>query len=168
VKERKSRSSVDPEIDPIEFARTIALNALSARPKSRRELEVQLARRGVDEESAKLVLDRLATVGLIDDLEFARAWSRSRQGTKGLSRRVLAQELNAKGIDRSIAEGVLAEISPVDEYEAALAVALKKARSVSSLEPNIQVRRIFDLLARKGFSSSISAQIIRQVLSDQK
>lgn len=152
--------------NPIEFARGIALNALSSRAKSRRELETQLAKRGVDEPTAKLVLDRLSDAGLIDDREFARAWSRSRARTKGLSRRVLARELSVKGIDRSISEEVLAEISPDDEYEAALAVATKKARSVTNLPREVQVRRIFDLLARKGFSSSISARIIKDVLSD--
>ena len=165
MNQRKTRLPVDPNIDLVEFARTTALNALSVRPKSRRELEIQLARRGIDDESAKLVLDRLTAVGLVDDLEFARAWSRSRQNKKGLSRRVIAQELNQKGIDRSISEGVLAEISPEDEYEAALAIAAKKARSVSKLSPEIQVRRVFDLLARKGFSSSISAQVIRETFA---
>jgi len=155
------------EADPIEFARGVALNALSSRPKSRRELEQQLARRGVAAETVELVLDRLAVVGLIDDREFARLWSQSRARTKGLSRRVLAQELNAKGIDRAIAEEVLAGISPEDEYEAALAVAVKKARSLTNQPRDVQMRRIFDLLARKGFSSAISAQIIKKVLNDK-
>jgi regulatory protein len=166
VKSRKTQISADPGIDPIEFARGIALNALSARPKSRRELELQLTKRGVTQENVKLALDRLASVGLVDDLEFARAWSHSRQRTKGLSRRVLAQELSAKGIDRSLAQGVLDEISADDEYQAALAIATKKARTTSNLSHDVQVRRIFDLLARKGFASSISSRIVRDVLKD--
>lgn len=154
------------EADPIEFAHGVALNALSSRAKSRRELETQLAKRGVADETIKLVLDRLADVGLIDDREFARVWSQSRTRTKGLSRRVLAQELRTKGIDQAITDEVLAGISPEDEYEAALGVATKKARSVMNLPREVRVRRIFDLLARKGFSSSISAQIIKDVLGD--
>lgn len=164
MKEPKRKSNA--QTDPIEFARGIALNALSSRPKSRRELEQQLARRKVAAETAELVLDRLAAVGLIDDREFARAWSQSRASTKGLSRRVLAQELNAKGIDKAIAQEVLAAISPDDEYEAALSVAEKKARSLTNYPRDIQLRRIFDLLARKGFSSSISTQVIKKVLGE--
>lgn len=160
--------AVDPqrEADPIEFARGVALNALSSRAKSRHELETQLAKRGVTQEIAKLVLDRLVAVGLVDDLEFARVWSQSRARTKGLSRRVLAQELRTKGIDQAITDEVLIGISPEDEYEAALAVAVKKARAVTNLPREVQVRRIFDLLARKGFSSSIAGQIVKDVLSD--
>jgi regulatory protein len=116
-------------------------------------------------ETAKIVLDRLSEAGLVDDREFAKAWSQSRQRSKGLSRRMLAQELNGKGIDRSISEEILAEISPEGEYEAALAIATKKARSVSHLSYEVQTRRIFSLLARKGFSSSISSQIVKKVLS---
>jgi len=163
---KEPQANLRAEVDPIEFARGVALNALSSRAKSRRELEKQLARRGVAEEITKLVLDRLAVVGLVDDREFARVWSQSRVRTKGLSRRVLAQELRAKGIDQAITEEVLAGISPEGEYEAALAVAMKKARSVTNLPRDVATRRIFDLLARKGFSSSISAQIIKDVLSD--
>ena len=162
---RKPESAFQLENDPIEFARSIALNALSSRAKSRRELETQLAKRGVDEVTAKIVLDRLSDAGLVDDREFAKAWSQSRQRSKGLSRRMLAQELNGKGIDRSISEEILAEISPEGEYEAALAIATKKARSVSHLSYEVQARRIFSLLARRGFSSSISSQIIKEVLN---
>ena len=161
---KKPETNLKAEVDPIEFARTIALNALASRAKSRHELEIQLAKRGVADETIKLVLDRLTDVGLIDDRGFALAWSQSRQRAKGLSRRVLSQELTAKGIDRATADEVLDGISPDDEYEAALAIAKKKARSVTNLPRDVQVRRIFDLLARKGFSSSISAQIIKEVL----
>lgn len=152
------------EADPVEFARTIALNALASRPKSRHELETQLERRGVANEISALVLDRLALVGLINDREFAEAWSRSRVRAKGLSRRVLARELRAKGIEQEIADAVLAEITPEDEYSAALSIATKKARSTTELPREVQVRRIFDLLARKGFSSSISTRIIKEIL----
>ena len=161
---RKPDSAFQLEHDPIEFARGVALNALSSRAKSRRELETQLGKRGVDEVTIKIVLDRLADAGLVDDREFAKAWSQSRQRSKGLSRRVLAQELSGKGIDRSISEEILAEISPEGEYEAARSIAIKKARAVSHLAYEVQARRIFSLLARKGFASSISSQIIREVL----
>jgi regulatory protein len=165
VGSRKPESRFELENDPIEFAHSIALNALSSRAKSRRELETQLAKRGVDKVTAKIVLDRLSDAGLVDDREFAKAWSQSRQASKGISRRMLAQELNGKGIDRSISEEILAEISPEGEYEAALAIATKKARGVSHLTYEVQARRIFSQLARKGFSSSISSQIIKEVLS---
>jgi len=164
VGERKTESPRSAQADPVEFARNVALNSLSSRAKSRRELELQLERRGVEVDCAKLVLDRLMAVGLVNDLEFARAWSRSRQSSKGISRRLLARELNAKGIDRDIAENVLAEISPEDEYEAARTIAEKKARSIAQLPREIQVRRVFDLLTRRGFPPAVSASIVREVL----
>ena len=48
--------------------------------------------RNVPDEVASQLLDRFEEVGLIDDEAFARSWVDSRQRTRGLARRALAQE----------------------------------------------------------------------------
>ena len=63
-------------------AQTICLNALSVRAKSRGELRAHLARRGIPLDVATEVLDRLERSKLINDLDFARAWSKSRLSSK--------------------------------------------------------------------------------------
>jgi len=160
-----SPADLQQDADPIEVARTVALNALSSRAKSRHELEVLLARRGVEPEIAKSVLDRLANVGLINDREFAKAWTTSRRRAKGLSRRALALELDAKGIDRTVAEEVLTDFSPEDEYATALAIAKKKAQTLLALPREVQMRRVSGLLARKGFSSAVATRVLKEVIS---
>lgn len=126
---------------------------------------VLLAGRGVAPEIARTVLDRLEGVGLINDREFAKAWTTSRRRAKSLSRRVLALELAAKGIDRALAEEVLGEFSPEDEYLVALTIAEKKARTLVALPREVQLRRISGLLARKGFSSPVASRVLRDVIN---
>ena len=84
--------------DQLSAAQTIALNALAPRAKSRGELASHLKRRGIEEDVAVEVLDRLEKSGLVNDLEFARAWASSRMRAKNLSKRVIANELREKGV----------------------------------------------------------------------
>ena len=70
------------ERDYVGAAQTIALNALAVRAKSRGELAAQLKRRGIPLDVADDVLDRLQRSGLINDLDFARAWSTDRKSTR--------------------------------------------------------------------------------------
>ncbi len=152
------------EADPYFIAESIALIALAPRAKSRGELLAHLKRRGTADEVAKAVLYRLQERGLINDEEFARAWSESRQRAKKLSKRVIATELRSKGIDPETIEIVTAEIDEDDEYENALALAMRKASSLSRLDPEVAHRRLSSALARRGFSFSIISRVAREVL----
>ena len=88
--------------DPYSEAMSIALYALAPRAKSRDELYKQLLKRGVDSDNANAVLDSLELQGLLNDLEFAKLWSESRQRAKKLSKRVIAGELRTKGVSQDI------------------------------------------------------------------
>jgi len=68
--------------DPYSEAMSLALYALAPRAKSRDELFKQLVKRGVDSDIANSVLDSLELQGLLNDLEFAKLWSESRQRAK--------------------------------------------------------------------------------------
>src|SRR5579875_745977 len=58
--------------DSIEKAHAAALNFLSYRPRSLREIEQRLARGGSDPEVIDAVISRLECSGLVDDRAFAR------------------------------------------------------------------------------------------------
>ena len=157
-------SSADASIDPYERARTICLTQLSFAPRSRAHLTSVLARRNVPADISQAVLDRLTEVGLVDDVEYAAMWVRSRQRTKGLSRRALRDELLRNGIDREHVEEALAQIDDADEWATARALVERKAASVASLEFPAQVRRLVSMLARKGYSAQVAFDVVKQVL----
>ena len=156
----------NPEADPFSVARNIALRQLSLAPRSRLQLEQSLAKRKVLPEVAGPVLDRLTEVGLIDDLAYAGMFVRSRCLTKKVSRSVLKMELRKKGISDEYIEVALGEISDADEYQMATDLVLKKLRSMSNLELEVKQRRLFGLLARKGYNSSIALRVIKEQLAE--
>jgi regulatory protein len=153
----------DEERDYVGAAQTICLNALAVRAKSRGELAAQLKRRGIPLEVATDVLDRLERSKLINDLDFARAWSKSRLSSKKISKRVLAQELRRKEVADDLIAIALDEISSDDEYEAALQLGERKARSLQNYAEDVRARRITSALARKGYNYGIISRVLKEV-----
>ena len=153
----------ESERDYAGAAMTIATNALAMRAKSRGELAAQLKRRGIPLDVANDVLDRLERSKLIDDLEFARIWSRTRLSSKKISKRVLAQELRKKEVADDLIAIALDEISTDDEYEAALQLGERKARSLANYAEEIRERRITSALARKGYNYSIISRVLKEI-----
>jgi len=109
------------------------------------------------------VLDRLQRSGLINDLDFARAWSTSRMNSKKISKRVLAQELRKKEVSDDLIAIALEEISGEDEYAAALQLGQRKARSLANYETEVRERRITSALARKGYNYGIISRVLREI-----
>ena len=156
-------NSVDQEADPYSIANTIALNALVARAKSKGELLAHLKKRGVEDDVAQATIFCLQENGLINDSEFAKAWTQSRHTSKKLSKRIIAGELRTRGVDQSSIDEALDEIDDESEYRTAFSLGMKKYNTMSRLEPEVQIRRIQSLLQRKGFSFPTIARVIREL-----
>ena len=153
-----------PDADPESVARTILLDELTGRARSRSELAGKLAQKGVPDDVAAELLDRFEQVGLVDDAAFANDWVRSRQAGRGLARRALAQELRRKGISDEVAREALDSVDPDDEVESARELVRRKLRSVAKLDRAVAIRRLTGMLARKGYSSGVALRVVREEL----
>jgi regulatory protein len=145
-------------------ARTILLNQLTGRARTRSELATKLSSRDVPDEIAHRLLDRFEEVGLVDDAAFAREWVEQRQSGRGLAKRALAMELRRKGIDDEVAREALDEIDSDDEVEAARPLVRAKLRTVRDLDRDKAVRRLVGMLARKGHSSGVAFRVVKEEL----
>ncbi len=125
-----------------------ALRLLAYRPRSEAEIRQRLARRGLPPQVIQETIARLRDQGLLSDAAFARFWVETRDQTSPRGRRLLWQELAAKGIEREIAHQAIA---PVAEEDAALRAAQKKARHLQGQDYSIFRRRLGDFLLRRGF-----------------
>ena len=94
----------------IERAREVALTLLDRSRKTRRELERRLADKGFPAAVATAALDRLAQVGLVDDVEYARAFVRSKLARSTVGLRVLENQLRARGISDADRAQALADL----------------------------------------------------------
>lgn len=134
-----------------------------ARAKSKGELLAHLKSRGVEDDVAQAVLFRLQESGLVNDRDFAVAWANSRHSHKKLSKRIIAGELRQKGVIQEQIDEALDGIDDESEYRAAFDLAFKKFNTMSRLEPEVQIRRIQSLLARKGFGFSVISRVLREL-----
>jgi regulatory protein len=156
----------DNEPDAYDVARQIVLRQLAMSPKSRQQLRDKLRTRNGPDDVAEAVLDRMATVGLIDDEAFAGMLVRSQQAGRGLAKRALARELRTKGVDDETARATLAAIDPEDERDRAAQLVAKKLRSMHGLEPVVQKRRLAGMLARKGYPADLAMAVIREAIAE--
>ncbi len=153
-------------VDPYTAARDYCLNLLTASPRTRAELHEKLIRRGVDEDVAERVLNRLHEVGLIDDSAVAELWVRSRHNYQGLARKALSIELRRKGVaDDVVAEAVSAVDSDAEESRARELVR-KRLRGTVPADELTVIRRLVGMLARKGYSEGLAYRVVKSELRD--
>lgn len=157
----------DHDADPYDVARQIALRQLTMAPRSRKQLEDKLRQRGCEDDVARVVLDRLTEVGLIDDAAYARMLVRSGQEFKGLAPRALSQQLRRKGVDEDIIEQALAEVAdPDQDSHRARELVDKRLRTMRGLDRQVQTRRLAGFLGRKGYDGALAFRVIREALDE--
>lgn len=148
----------------LELARGIALNQLAARARSAAELRRALAKRNVAADVIDELLGRFAEVGLIDDAAFAEALTQSRALHSGRGRARIRRELQEKGVASELVQQALEGLDPDDERAAALALAMRRARSLAGFEPHVARRRLMGVLLRRGYPAPVVASVADEVL----
>jgi regulatory protein len=156
----------DPEPDPESVARTICLQLLTQRARSRAELADRLRSRNVPDDVAGRVLDRMAEVGLVDDQAFAHDFVRAKRAERGLSARELSRQLRTKGVGGEAIDTAVADLDEQAERVTARRLVERKLRSMSGLDTQVQIRRLAGLLARKGYPPGLAFQVVREVVGE--
>ncbi|HVT40269.1 MAG TPA: regulatory protein RecX [Gemmatimonadaceae bacterium] len=135
-----------------------ALEAIALRARSVKELERWLAQREHAPEHIAAAVQRLISLDLLNDAEYARSFARSRTLGRGMSRRRVQAELARRGIAREVADVAIGDVmadEAVDEQALVEAAAAKKMRALVELEPEVQRRRLYGFLARQGFPGDL-------------
>jgi len=158
--------SISEEIDQNQIAKQVLLRRLSNAPRTRKELAQDLKKKKIEEDIAQLALDRFEELGLINDQTFSDNFVSNTHQRRKLGKKALKQQLRSKGVSEEIANQAVSQISETDEFQAALALALKKMRSIQHDDPQSQIRKIVGLLARKGYSAGLSFQVAKEVIND--
>lgn len=163
---------VDPssigEADPATAARNIVLRRLTRAPQTRAQLLEALEAKGIPDEVATQVLDRMTEVGLVDDVEYAAMFVRSRRASRGLAPRVLAQELRAKGVADDIIDAELAGIAPAEDRALAESLVDRRLAATAGLDPDARARRLAGMLIRKGYSAGLAFDVVKSALRDEE
>ena len=157
------------ETDPYTRAKTIVYNQLAYSAKTRGQLRKKLQAEGFDAELIEPLLDKFEAAKLIDDAEYAQTFVAQKSRTKKLSRAALRRELAERGVHGEEAENALAQRTDEQEREDAAELVRKKLRPGRDLSDRAEkdrvTRRLLGMLARRGYSSSVSMSVIREELA---
>ena len=157
------------ETDPYTRAKTIVYNQLAYSAKTRGQLRKKLQAEGFDAELIEPLLDKFEAAKLIDDAEYAQSFVAQKSRTKKLSRAALRRELAERGVHGEEAENALAQRTDEQEREDAAELVRKKLRPGMDLSDRAEkdrvTRRLLGMLARRGYSSSVSMSVIREELA---
>ena len=158
------------ELSREEQARALCLRLLTARARTRAELEGQLTKRGFPDEVSNRVLDRLAQVGLVDDADFAEQWVRSRRTNAGKGKRALGAELRTKGVDNDVITAALADIDAGVERERAEQLVRDKLRrgKLGDDDDTKVARRLVGMLARRGYNQTMALDVVKDELASER
>lgn len=149
-------------------AENVTMHALTRRGQSRAEVADLLRRREVDPVIAEAELDRLESVGLIDDRALAADLVDRLRSRKKLGPSALRNELMRRKLDRSAIDEALAEND--DEASAddlVVELARDRARRLGGLDRSTAERRLVDFLARKGHTGGAAREAARRALDDR-
>ncbi len=131
---------------------------------SRQRLIDRLKRKKHDPKAAATIADELVAKGLLDDAAFAASIATSAARRAG--KRFVESKLRARGIDRTTASKASSDAaSQRNAVEDALTLARARAKRMSDkLTPDAKRRRLYGLLARRGYDGDVCRRVVDQVL----
>ncbi|MCD8376023.1 MAG: recombination regulator RecX [Oscillospiraceae bacterium] len=135
-----------------------AIDLLSRKPLSRREMADRLRRWGADEEETQALCQRMEQLGYLDDEAYALRLTRYYTG-KGYGVRYLREEFCRRGVPRHLWERAMEELPDpapfLDEF-------IRKRLGGAPADDPRELRRLSGALERRGFVwSDISAALDR-------
>jgi regulatory protein len=148
--------------NPYEYA----LNLLSARAYTTRALARKLTQKGFNKSEADETIARLIDNGLLSDEKYAEEFARQRLVVAGASRRRVEQLLAQRGIARDVAKAAAEKViedEEVDPIAAMEKIARKKQMTMNGLDIALQRKRLFGLLARKGYEIDDINQVLSRI-----
>ena len=143
-----------------EEAKNRAFNFITYRPRSEREVRLNLAKKDYSDGTVERVIATLKRLDMIDDEAFARYWLEQRNTFKPRSNMALRQEMMQKGISRSIVDEVL---SDNDDFQAAVNAAAKRTGRWQHLPREAFDQKMMRYLQGRGFGYGICREVIDQI-----
>lgn len=130
-------------------AQDTAINFLSYRMRTKKEIENKLREKDYSFEIIEKVTNFLEKYNYINDYQFAVSYVRECQKLKPKSKRMIKYELALKGIKEDIVEEAFLE-TDINDFENALKILNKKFKFIDK-EDLKQKNKIYNYLSSKGF-----------------
>lgn len=147
-------------------AKDAAHRLLARRARSVAEMKSKLAERRFSPAVIRRTVERLASVGYLDDDAFVRSHARYLMEARPMGRRRLSWELSRKGIEKGLVEEAVEEVwAGRSEQDVAREVAMRRLEAYSGLDAPTVRRRLKGYLDRRGFPYEDIVTILRELES---
>lgn len=146
-------------------AQNYALNLLSFRARSEKEIAERMAQKGYEPFIIDKTIAYLKEQGYINDKAFAEAFIKDKSELNGYGRNRIRWELYKKGVSRELVDELLEEVvTPDEEYEKAKMLAERKMKLWQKDPKPVQYRKLSGLLARKGYPFDLVSKVARELV----
>lgn len=143
-----------------EKAKKTAANIIGYRMYTCREVEDRLRRKGIDAETAQMVVSEFSAAGILNDRVYAQAYVQDAVSLSGKGVYRIKQELYKKGIASSIIDEACADVK--EQTYDALREYVETRNLCDGISTRYELEKLKARLARRGFSLSE----IKSVLSE--
>lgn len=139
---------------------------LTIRNRSEKEIRDYLVKKKAEPQVIKSLVKLLYEQKFLNDEDFARSWVRSRARFRPRGKRVLAMELQQKGIEKELITKVLAEEDEElpDELTQAKSLIVKRIEKVRDLPRQEIYQKVGAFLARRGYGWDVIKKAIDESL----
>ncbi len=146
-------------------AKNSAVKFLSLKLRTAFEVEEKLRELGYEETTINRVINDLTEIDYINDYKYAVKYISEKTKLKPKSIKLLAMELDYKGISNDIVSSVIEELNP-DDDETALELLKKRYSKYNEFDENL-INKMKSYLAGRGFSyNQISKAISKYIPED--
>lgn len=142
-----------------------ALNLLTYRQRSEKEIYDSLKRKGYIDEHIENVISSCKDKNYINDKIFAKSFINDKINLNKHGPERIKHELRLKGVSKEIINEVL-DYDRNDQYRFAKEVADKKMYSYRNDDKNAVYRKMSGFLQRRGFSYDIISKVVREILTE--
>jgi len=149
--------------DGFHKAFTLAINYLSYRMRSEKEIRTYLDEKEIDEEKVEYVVNRLKQENYIDDGDFAAALVRTRIHTSSKGPMLVKKELIEKGVSPHLAEDAMQYYTFDVQVEKATKWVEKKLRLDGKKSFREQIQKVQQTLMQKGFPKDVVTEAMANV-----
>lgn len=149
----------------VEAAVRAALQAVARRALAQRDLRRRLLQRQHPPAAVDAALERVATLGLLDDARFAAEFAAA-QARRGRGPVRILGDLVAQGVERRTAELAVRRALVDEEWDAqrvARAVAARRAVQLTGLPVPDRRRRLAAFLRRRGFDGAVVRSVVDEL-----
>ncbi len=155
------------EFDELAFGKKIAYDLLSYKQRSRKDILQRLKKKKISDMTAKNVVSLLEEQGYLNDENYANNYLGEKLKRKPMGKRLAAQKLFEKGIEKEIAQKIIADnFDEENETRLALELLKKYIKKIKNPDAAERKRKCFRYLMSRGFEYETAAKILNETAAE--